>query len=175
MVYPYFEYALLIYITLDFCNFCLSHQRGEVSAQFWTLAKVCFPAQIILCSWFRMIFVVVAYENVQGHTAGYLGMEIVLLSVAILNTFFCLEAKTDFLAGNSRRMAVAYLVGDLIIGSVKLYLTSFVVLFASYPAWAKGTGGQVVDCIWMLFNAIIPLLISYQRAKTQTPIVFSIK
>ena len=69
MVHPLFEHSLLLYL----------------SARYWRAAHIVFPFQIILCTWVRIIFVIVAYENVRGHTAGFLGLQIVIVTVWLLS------------------------------------------------------------------------------------------
>lgn len=184
MVYPLFEYSLLIYIVLDFTCSAVSYSKGFVSHRFWTLHRICFPFMIILCAWFRMIFVVLAYANVAGHTAGFLGLQICLVMVAILNTVFMLETKVeyDFLGGirGTRIAAYTYIIGDLTISGIKVYLTTMVVIGAGYPEWAKShlvsgkNVGQVVDMVWMIFNAILPVIISYIQSKSEKPLKFTI-
>jgi hypothetical protein len=185
MVYPLFEYSLLMYIVLDFTVAAISYKKGYVSAHYWTLAKICFPFQVILCAWFRMIFVVIAYENVRGHTAGFLGLQIVLMTVAILNTCYVLETKVSygFLGGlrGTRIVAYTYVIGDLIISCIKVYLTMYIVLGIggdnAYPEWGlqkpiAGSDlvvGEYVDIIWMIFNAVCPLVISFIRAGPAEP------
>lgn len=34
--------------------------------------------------------------------------------------------------------------------------------------------GQLIDMLWMLFNAILPVFISYVRAKSEKALVFEI-
>jgi hypothetical protein len=189
MVYPLFEYSLLIYIILDFTLATISYKKGYVSARYWTAAMILFPVQIILCAWFRMIFVVLAYENVRGHTAGFLGLQIALIIVAILNTAYVLETKVSysFLGGlrGTRITAFAYIIGNLIIGSIKVYFTTYIVFGLGgdslYPEWGlqeiAGSGlvvGQVVDIFWMIFNAILPVIISGIRAGSEPPLEFTI-
>lgn len=58
MFYPAFEYTLLIYLCLDFTNTAISYKKGYIKKWFWTVACIAFPFQILLCAWFRMIFVV---------------------------------------------------------------------------------------------------------------------
>ena len=53
LFYPLFEYSLLIYLVLDFMTIALSYQRGELTKWFWTLSKIFFPIEIVLCAWFR--------------------------------------------------------------------------------------------------------------------------
>ncbi len=53
MVYPLFEYSLLVYLCLDFLQTQLSYKRGELNEWFYTFAKIVFPINIFLCAQFR--------------------------------------------------------------------------------------------------------------------------
>ena len=53
MVYPLFEYSLLVYLCLDFLNTKLSYQRGELEEWFWSFSKIVFPINLFLCAQFR--------------------------------------------------------------------------------------------------------------------------
>jgi hypothetical protein len=191
MVYPLFEYSLLIYIILDFALAALSYKKGLVSGRYWTAMKIVFPFQIVFCAWFRMIFIVLAYENVRGHTAGFLGLQIALMSVAILNTCYVLETqvKYEFLGGlrGTRIAAYTYIICNLMISGIKVYLTMFVVLGLGdkhiYPEWGlqkpiAGSDmvvGEYVDVIWMIFNALLPWIISFVRSgPAEPPLEFTI-
>jgi hypothetical protein len=191
MVYPLFEYSLLFYINLDLLVSAVSYKKGYLSERYWTVAKTVFPCMIVLCAWFRMIFVVEAYVNVQGHTAGFLGLQLSLVTIAIMNTAYILETGTsfDFLGGlkGTRIAAYLYITVDVIICAIKVYLSSFIVFgwgLANdniYPQWALESAfggdmkiGQVVDVIWMICNALCPVIISYKRSKSEKPIIFTI-
>ena len=199
MVYPLFEYTLIIYLVLHFFVDHISYNRGYVSARYWNVAKCIFPVQILLCAWFRMIFVVLAYDNVRWHTAGFLGLQLALITVTIQNTTYVLETKVAYqrLGGlQGTRLAIhIYLVCNVIISTIKLYLTSYVVLGLgltsdkeedgvhyghTYPPWAlhKVTSnmvvGEVVDIIWMFFNAFLPFVISFVRSRFEPGLVFTI-
>jgi hypothetical protein len=65
MVYPLFEYSLLIYIILDFTLATISYKKGYVSPRYMTAAMILFPLQIILCAWFRIIFIVLTCGDTQ--------------------------------------------------------------------------------------------------------------
>jgi hypothetical protein len=191
MVYPLFEYSLLFYINLDLLVSAVSYKKGYLSERYWTVAKTVFPCMIVLCAWFRMIVVVEAYVNVQGHTAGFLGLQLSLVTIAIMNTAYILETGTsfDFLGGlkGTRIAAYLYITVDVIICAIKVYLSSFIVFgwgLANdniYPQWALESAfggdmkiGQVVDVIWMICNALCPVIISYKRSKSEKPIIFTI-
>jgi hypothetical protein len=189
VVHPLFEHSLLIYVILDFILATISYKKGHVSARCWKAAVMLFPLQIILCAWFRVIFVVLAYENVRGHTAGFLGLQIALLIVAILNTAYIIETKSShsFLGGlqGTRITAFTCLTGNLIVSSIKACFSAFVVFGLGgdniYPQWAlqkvagseKGIG-QVVDVVWMIFNALLPMIIAAVRARSEPPLEFTI-
>ena len=53
MFYPLVEYSLIIYLVLDFAMIWLSYKRGLVSKTLWVIAKIFFPIELILSSWFR--------------------------------------------------------------------------------------------------------------------------
>mmetsp|Transcript_19260 Transcript_19260/g.24830 ORF Transcript_19260/g.24830 Transcript_19260/m.24830 type:complete len:338 (+) Transcript_19260:83-1096(+) len=183
LIYPLFEYSLLAYLVADFVNVSIAYQKGWVSHRFWRVSQCLFPVMVLFCSWFRMIFVILAYENVRGHTAAFLGLQLVLMMVACLNVFYIAETKIeyDFLGGQrgTRMWALAYLVCAVGISAVKFYLDANVVLGFSYPKWGlvkvgSIVSGQVVDMIWMLFNAILPLFISYARKNSEQPLEITI-
>jgi hypothetical protein len=137
---------------------------------------------IIFSSWFRLIFVIIAYENVAGHTFGFLMLQLVLIAVACLNVWFIVEAGIEykFLGGpKTKYVAFVYLFSNLVIGAIKIYLTTYVVLTASYPSWANTplsgrdggmVPGQLIDYIWMIFNALIPFILSYVRSRSERPL-----
>ena len=193
MVYPLFEYSFLLYIILDFLVSAISYKKGYLSKRYWTVAKTVFPCMFVLCAWFRMIFVVEAYSNVQGHTAGFLGLQISLVTVAIMNTAYIIETNTsyNFLGGpkGTRIAAYVYITVDVFICAWKIYLSAFIVFkwgmagdFGDvYPQWALESAfcgdmkiGQLADIIWMICNAICPLIISWNRSKFERPLMFTI-
>jgi hypothetical protein len=185
MVYPLFEYSLIIYLCLDFCATTISYKKGELTEGFWMFSKIAFPVTFFLCSQFRMIFVVLAYVNVSGHTTGFLGLQVALILVAIQNTGYIYNAEIsyDVVGGlkNTRLIALAYIIGDLIISTFKISATIFVVLNGRGAPWTLKPSplpgkciGEMVDIIWMIFNAVIPLIISHFRSKNEFPLVINI-
>ena len=53
MVYPAYEYSLLLYTVLKFVENYLAHLRGELSEWFWMLIKIMFPISILFITQFR--------------------------------------------------------------------------------------------------------------------------
>lgn len=188
VVYPVFEYSLLIYVAFDFLAIALAYQRGEVSPGFYKVSKVLTPVVFICCSQFRQIFVNLAYDRVEWHTAGFLGLQTALLLVALGNSYFIYDTNTAYesvggLKG-TRTLIVLYLIGNILISIPKIVATVYIVFLGDGegPGWYKlptfvpgMVVGRVIDMIWMLFNAIIPLFIAYFRSKNEVPIkiVFS--
>lgn len=181
MVYPLFEYTLIIYLVLDFMNSAVSYKKGYVSKRYWVMTKILFPIQIVLCAWFRMIFVVIAYVNLQGHTAGFLGLQICLVIVAVSNSIYVIETKMGYrLLGGVKGTKITvyvYLIGNLIIGAITIYVSGCVVVLGAYPEWAKVasgvpglTVGRILDLIWMVFNALLPVVIAFVRSKSEKPL-----
>ena len=77
MVYPAFEYTLIIHLVLDFFAMWISYKRGYISWGFWTLVRLCFPIEIVLCAWFRKcIHIKVVVMPLSCCTAGHTQIEI---------------------------------------------------------------------------------------------------
>jgi hypothetical protein len=183
MIYPVFEYSLLLYLLLDFVQVWLYHKKGWCSSFYYRTFQVVILFMLIGCSWFRMIFVVIAYQNLSGHTAGFFCLQLTLILTAIMNTWFIIDTKTSFswLGGRKGTTAVAftYLCCNLIISPVKLYLTSEVVFKGAPAAWSLGQvgssyAGEVVDKVWFVFNAIIPIIVAVIRMLSENPLTFTI-
>jgi hypothetical protein len=181
MVYPIFEYSLIVYLCLDFMTTYLHYKRGELTEWFWGFSKVAFPVNVILCAWFRMIFICIAYEQVSYHTAGFLGLQIALILVAVQNTLFIIDADIayEWIGGikNTRIAAISYLIATLCVSSVKVTATVYVVTHGEGAAWTLVPSpipgkvmGQFVDMFWMFLNAVMPLIISYIRSKSEFPL-----
>lgn len=183
MIYPIFEYALLLYLFFEGVQAKIYFKKGWVSETYYRVFQILFIPMILGCAWFRMIFVVIAYEQPAGHTAGFLGLQITLIIVAMLNVYFMIDSKAEYawLGGRKGTIAVAtiYIVLNLIISPIKLYLTCNIVFYSEPALWSLNTIGgayigQVVDTIWFIFNAVIPLLVGFLRAFSEPSITITI-
>lgn len=183
--YPAFEYSLLLYILADYLSVSLYYKKGLVSKRFYIAFKICFPFLIIFTAWFRLIFVAIAYINVSAHTFGFLTLQLVLIALACFNVWFIIEAKLEYkiFCGRTKIFALLFLIGNLAISGIKVYLSAYVVILAGYPSWANtpisgkpGTivPGQIIDSIWMIFNAIIPLVMSLVRSMSENPLELTV-
>ena len=130
-----------------------------------------------------MIFVVVAYESLRGHTAGFLGLQIVLLLVAIMNTTQVLYTGQSYPTWNlsettTKWLATVYLSVNYIVSFFKLWATIEIVVDGSPVGWSSRllfgsegfNGGQLVDYIWMFMNAILPIFIAWVRMTDEDPL-----
>ena len=137
-----------------------------------------------------MIFICVAYENVQAHTAGFLGLQIALILVAVQNTLYVIMTGQDYhvkslvlgipinlSAATTAKVAKTYLFLLSIIGAVKVSATIYVVghgygapITMQDSPVAGMKVGQLVDSIWMVFNAVLPLIIAFVRMGNEEPL-----
>ena len=180
--YPFFEYSLLLYICADFISVAIHWKKGLVSKRYYFVFLFCFPFMIIFSSWFRLIFVITSYENFAGHTFGFLMLQLVLIAVACLNVWFIVEAGIEykFLGGpKTKYFAFVYLFLNLVISAIEIYVTAYVVLTGSNPSWAATpisghdggmVPGQLISYIWMIFNVLIPFVLSYVRSRSERPL-----
>jgi hypothetical protein len=113
-----------------------------------------------------MIFVVLAYENVIGYTSGFFGLQIALIMVAIQNSFYVLDSQVayQFIGGlkNTRIVTIIYIICTLTIGAVKVSATIYFVMYSTSAGWTQRpvgslVTGQLVDYVWMFFNALTSL------------------
>jgi hypothetical protein len=182
MYFPLFEYSLGIYVFLDFINTMLAYKRGELPTWYWYFVKAVTPFTILFIAWFRMIFVFVAYEEPQYHSGAFLLMQIALFSVAVTNTWYVLLTGQSYptIGLSQRRTAVlahTYLICNVAISAVKMYSTAYIVQNTRAPSYyllptpiPGKVLGELIDMIWMLFNAIIPIFVAYTRRNNEHPL-----
>jgi len=189
MYFPLFEYFLVMYVVSDYYNTRLSNMRGELPSWYMTIMNIVTPINIILCIWFRMIFVCIAYEQPQGHTAGFLGLQIALMSVSIMNTLYVkctgqsYQMKCFSLSKSQTAMAAnLYIFLNIAISSVKIYATIQIVVNGPYgpdfykrPSFIPGmVVGELVDYVWLLMNGLLPVVIAYVRMSNEKPITITL-
>jgi len=194
MYFPLFEYSLVVYLVLDFIATTIAFKRGDLAEWFYKFSKGAFGLNVLLCIWFRMIFVCKAYENVNLHTAGFLGLQIALILVAVQNTLFVIMTEQSyniktlvlgipisFSTATTAFLAKLYLGCLLVVSAFKISFTMYVV--------GNGVGapvtlifidalgmpvGKLTDTVWMIFNAVLPLIIAIIRMSNEEPLEFDI-
>jgi len=177
MYFPLFEYSLVIYVALNLVAMKLSYEKGEIPEWYWNVVRIVSPICIILSIWFRMIFVGIAYESVKQHTLGFLGLQIALLCVAVFNVLYIKLTRQSYpsislSASGASKIASIYLYVNLVISVVKIFGTIYIVSVGTGPSYFKiVVGGQplgfIIDIIWMIMNAILPVAIAYIRLKNE--------
>lgn len=191
MYFPFFEYSLVIYLLLDFVSTMLSYKRGELPRWYWKLMQVITPINIFLAAMFRMIFVCISYKATKQHAAAFLGLQIVLVIVAVTNALYCMLTRQSYKLGrlviNERGVHIflgIYLTLTLLISMVKIFGT---LAFVFSPK-ENTTGpdfykiqvgdmklGQIIDLLWLFFNGMLPVLLSYCRLKNEDPFTIYLK
>lgn len=173
-IYPLFEYPVLAFICMEFLIVWISHNKGDVRLWLFKTSVIILPINLFLASQFRMIFVIIAYENVEMHTIGFLGFQVCLMLMALQTVIYILETdhvkKHSFLGKYTRYLCIAFIICDLIIFAFKVTATFYVVLHGRGAPWTIKDSqigdtkiGEIVDLIWMIFNTLAPLIASFLR------------
>merc|ERR1712038_198238 len=132
---------------------------------------------------FRMIFVIIAYEDLSGHTAGFFGFQLTMIITAVMNTAFIIDTKAEFrwLGGRKGTLIASYtyLAMQLAISPLKLVLTAYIVFGGGAASWSTNKIGSVlvgefIDNIWFVCNAVLPLLIAILRAMSEPPLKIAV-
>jgi len=185
MYFPALEYSIVIYLLFNFVTDMISYQRGMLPEWYFTLSKILFPIAIFLSIQFRMIFVLIAYENVKTHTAAFLGFQFALVIIAIMNTMYIVLTGMSYpeICFSKRVTGIVarvYLGCNLLISAVKIYATAYAVATGTVPAWLKLFAkpglryAKLIDNIWLLFNVVFPLIIACIRMRFEEPLVVEI-
>jgi hypothetical protein len=123
-----------------------------------------------------MVFSELSYEDISGHVAGFLGLSIALILVTIQNCIYILDSQVaySFLGGlkGTRSAVIVYLISNLIISGYEVSILYHAVRKEEIAPWVTQKVGpiaaiQLVDWVWMFFNAILPLFQSFVRARTE--------
>jgi len=185
MYFPALEYSIVIYLVFNYITDMLSYQRGSLPDWYWNASKVLFPIAIFLAIQFRMIFVLIAYENIKTHTAAFLGFQFTIVIIAIMNTFYVVLTGQSYpemkmSAKVVGLVAKVYLVLNMFVSAVKISATAYAVATGTVPDLLKtdvfpGTKWvKLIDTFYMFFNVVLPLCISYVRMKSEEPLVLEI-
>ena len=181
MIYPAVEFPLLCYVGLNWLRTRRSYLVEHVSATHYYISTVLSVIQFVLFSWFRMIFVVRAFENVGGHTAPFTGFQLALTLNAIQNLLFYgySENHTKVFDGFQRFVGKLYLGCVIIITVMKQTISWLAICKASSLAGfchsyaldisqeSNRTFAQTLDRLWLVFLAVIPLFLAmYTRSKS---------
>ena len=106
---------------------------------------------------------------------------IIVILVVIQNTIYVVDTQVayQFLGGlrNTRIVFAIYLISVIAFSAAKVITTIHIVLYGTaMPFTLKeidGSGwvvGRVIDIIWMILNAVIPLFVAFIRARSEPPL-----
>ena len=171
MVYPFVELPLLAYIIMNFLRIRETYleQQQLLKRREYILCWIFFPISFILTIYFRMIFVIEAFNNLIGHTLPFQGLMVALVLVSIQNYLYN-KATNNVPFPKKKWISETYLSLLIIITSLKLIIVW--TIFLGFPILdPKSDFGslfsQSMDICWLVLAAIIPLLLAiYQRNKT---------
>jgi len=185
MYFPLMEYSMVIYLLFNYVTDMLTYNRGSLPAWYWNIGKILSPLAIFFTIQFRQIFVIIAYENIEGHTAAFLGFQITLVIIAIMNTLYVLLSGQSYPSIKMNQAVTAivvkiYIVCNMAVSAVKLYATAYAVATGTVPALlltdvVPGLAySKLIDNFWLLFNVLLPLIISFIRMRNEEPLVIEV-
>ncbi len=172
MIYPMVEYSMVLYVLTNWYIARTTFQRHGKTI--YTIFTVATCVEVVLIAWFRLVFVVRAFEDVVGHTIPFMGLQITLSMIAVQNTVYYNLLHDDEV--NWKRLSCTgslqsylsifgwiYTILLFVVTMVKIILTSGVL--NGHPLMEIGTPaqeavGSFFDWTWMFLAAVTPFLIS---------------
>jgi len=175
MFYPLVEIPLLLYVVFNFLRIKLAQRDFQLLTKIeYTIAMIFFPIIFLLFLFFRMIFVIEAFEDVIGHTLGFHGLMIGLSLVSIQN--FVYNKATETMSIKPSWLPATYLISLISVTVLKIVLVWSIFLDNPLLNPKTSIGGgvmQTLDIIWMLLAAVTPLgLAIYQKVKHPNTLYF---
>jgi len=174
LYYPIVEVGLILYCSGHYIRCYLAHREGQISSGhlYWqTLLSI---LAVWTGLWFRMIFVEWVLIAPHAHIAGFLSLQACLMFTEISN-FSYLRSTNEWPLANTW-LATAWFTAEMIIVVTKFVigvgLTLGTPLIDGHtPAGARA--GKVIDTLWMVMNAMFPLLfaILWRRSNTSRDVV----
>jgi hypothetical protein len=135
---------------------------------------ILFVPQLFMAVGFRMIFVVVNDASLAGHTIGFFGLQILLMTIAYINYFYN-TSKGQLIV--PKWLAVTYLVCVTVLTITKIAMTSATLAGRSFLDTSNSNhtrAAQGMDILWMIFNAVIPGVIAFRMRKSMDKITITV-
>jgi hypothetical protein len=165
IVYPFVEIPLLLYIVLNYLRTREMYlEQHRIRKWEYLLCSLFFPVSFILTMYFRMVFVVEAFEDVVGHTLGFQGLQLSLCLVAIQNYWYN-KATNNVPFASKKWISLTYLFSLLGSTSIKMVLVWSIFLGTAVTTFGAVLG-RIIDICWMVLAAIIPLFLAIHQRKT---------
>lgn len=188
MVYPIFEYSLLLYILLDYFQIQNDMLNGIFPAQKAKLMKTMFWIKVVLVAWFRMIFICkvtddpiviggLSIDGVLAHTMGFWGLQWGLVLIAFENVLYLTYRKQgmwSFSNETTIKLAYAYLVGLAASTAFKFIWSASIFASETGTPVFPNSVASVVDRVWMLLAAVLPVFFALNGMKKDPTMVITI-
>eukprot|EP00574_Skeletonema_japonicum_P013789 CAMPEP_0201713642 /NCGR_PEP_ID=MMETSP0593-20130828/407_1 /ASSEMBLY_ACC=CAM_ASM_000672 /TAXON_ID=267983 /ORGANISM="Skeletonema japonicum, Strain CCMP2506" /LENGTH=290 /DNA_ID=CAMNT_0048202817 /DNA_START=86 /DNA_END=958 /DNA_ORIENTATION=+ len=186
MVYPLFEYSLILYLLLSHYQVKNDMLNGIFPAEKEKMMTVLFWIKIVLVAWFRMIFVCkvddpeitigrFTIDGVTAHTAGFLGLQAGLVLIALENVYYLTYRKQSFWCFSQEmtmNLAYSYLVLLTTITVIKMIWT--ISILASGTSIVPSSIADVANTGWILFAAVLPVFFALDQMEKDPPMVVTI-
>lgn len=186
MVYPIFEYSLLLYLLLDYYQIKNDMLNGIFPSDKAKLMEVMFWIKIVLVAWFRMIFICkvtddpitigsLTIQAVVAHTLGFWGLQLGLVLIAFENVLYLTYRQQSMLCFSPEmtvKMGYLYTVCLLILTLLKISWAGSI--FAFGTPWIPNSIAGLFDKGWMLLAAVMPLFFSYDGMQKDPPMIITI-
>ena len=179
LFYPLVEFPLLAYVTLKWLQVRQSYRQRAAPKWLYRLSSALLPVKLVLLSWFRMVFVVIAFEDTKGHTLGFQGLQLSLVLVALQDVLF-MEALQiawpRFGRKLTRVLHWTYFVALTVVTFLKLLIV-LTLFYASAPVVDPKTSSgaafcQILDRLWMLLAAVLPIALAELERRSEPGLYF---
>jgi len=174
-IYPFVEIPLVAYVILNFLTTREFWQVGRISGALYRVYQLTLPVEFVLAVLFRMVFVIDGFQNIQGHTIGFLGLQLLLCLISTKNLLVDRELGETpgrGLVGQkaARVLAILYVLLLCVSSALKIIHTA-ALLFTGSGIFDVTTSGGVaiaktLDYMWMVLAAVIPALIAFQQMRS---------
>jgi len=186
MVYPLFEYSILVYIVADYFQRKNDYDNGLIGEGMYKTTSILLWVKIVLVAMFRMIFVCAIDQNpipffgtempaVVAHTLGFFAMQFALILIAFENVAYIFYTKKTLMGLSidmTKHLAVAYLVLLALVTVIKISWASSLFIYGT--PWLHAPWPVICDRTWMFLAAIMPVILSYHYSLTERPMVITI-
>jgi len=188
MVYPIFEYALLLYILLDYYQVKNDMLNGIFPQDKSTLMTVMFWIKIVLVAWFRMIFICkvtddafviggLTVDPVVAHTLGFWGLQFGLVLIAFENVLYLTyreQGMWSFSPSATVKLGYVYIVLLAGFTAVKVVWSGSIFASPTGEPIIPNSVAKYFDKGWMLLAAILPVFFALNGMKKDPPMIISI-
>ena len=178
LFYPLVEFPLLAYVTLKWLQVRQSYRQRAAPKWLYRLSCVLLPVKLVLLSWFRMVFVVIAFESVKAHTFGFIGLQFALVLVALLDLLYMEALRIGwprFGRKLTRVLHWMYFVALTLVTFLKL-LHVFTLFYATPILDPEKSSAaifvQTLDRLWMLLAAVLPIVLAELERRSEPGLYF---